>query len=58
MSAGSEDLNKNAATVLSKLPDLRDEQTALKHTLGNWGHILLLSPKHHANIAGFGIEFS
>lgn len=52
------DPERNPATVLSKLPDFRDERSALEHTVESRGHILLLSPKYHPELAGVGIEYS
>ncbi|CAN0187432.1 unnamed protein product [Laminaria digitata] len=49
---------KNIATVLGKLPDFLNEKTALQHTVESRGHILLLSPKCHPEVAGVGIEYS
>ena len=44
--------------VLSAQPDFKDERPALQHLVESRGHILLLSPKYHPEIAGVGIEFS
>lgn len=52
------DPDKNIATVLSKLPDFAGERSALQHTVESRGHILLLSPKCHPEVAGVGIEYS
>ena len=41
-----------------KLPDFANEKTALQHTVESRGHILLLSPKCHPEVAGVGIEYS
>lgn len=59
MSTGAElKPEMNIATVLGNLSDFRDEKTALQHTVESRGHILLLSPKFHPEIAGVGIEYS
>ena len=43
-------------TVLGNLPDFKNERPALKHLVDSRGHILLLSPKFHPELAGVGIE--
>ncbi len=45
-------------TVLGNLPDFRDEKPALIHLVESRGHIALLSPKCHPEVAGVGIEYS
>ena len=45
-------------TVLGNLPDFRDEKPALVHLVESRGHIVLLSPKCHPEVAGVGIEYS
>ena len=45
-------------TVLGNLPDFRDEKPALVHLVESSGHIVLLSPKCHPEVAGVGIEYS
>lgn len=49
---------KRMDLVLSDLPDFKHEKTALQHTVESRGHILLLSPKYHPEVAGVGIEYS
>lgn len=49
---------KNVNTVLGNCPDFRDEKSALQHLVESRGHILLMSPKCHPEIAGVGIEYS
>ncbi|CAN0529472.1 unnamed protein product [Ectocarpus sp. 12 AP-2014] len=44
--------------VLQALPDFKNERTALQHLVESRGHILLLSPKCHPEVAGVGIEYS
>lgn len=58
MSTGSKHPNKNTTSVFGKLPDFRDERTAVQHTVENKEHILLLSLKCHTEVAGVGIEYS
>lgn len=48
----------NIETILRKLPDFKNERTALQHVVESRGHILLLSPKCHPEVAGVGIEYS
>ncbi|CAM9286210.1 unnamed protein product [Sphacelaria rigidula] len=48
--------DKNIVTVLGKLPDFRDERSVLQHTVESRGHLLVLSPKCHPEVAGVGIE--
>ena len=49
---------KNIDIVLQALPDFKNERTALQHVVESRGHILLLSPKFHPEVAGVGIEYS
>ncbi|CAN0251556.1 unnamed protein product, partial [Hapterophycus canaliculatus] len=49
---------KNVDKVLQALPDFENERTALQHAVESRGHILLLSPKCHPEVAGVGIEYS
>ena len=44
--------------IISNLPDFKNEKSALQHTVEERGHILLLSPKFHLEVAGVGIEYS
>eukprot|EP00904_Undaria_pinnatifida_P013854 jgi/Undpi1/959/HiC_scaffold_10.g04423.m1 len=48
----------NIDTVLGNLPDFKNERPALQHLAESRGHILLLSPKFHQELAGVGIEYS
>lgn len=48
----------NRATILSGLLDFKNERTTLRHTVESRGHIFLLSPKFHPEVAGVGIEYS
>ena len=43
---------------LHDLRDFKNERTALQHTVEKRGHILVLSPKFHPEVAGVGIEYS
>ncbi|CAM9660150.1 unnamed protein product [Ectocarpus sp. 12 AP-2014] len=49
---------KNVEKVLQALTDFESERTALQYLVESRGHILLLSPKCHPEIAGVGIEYS
>ncbi|CAN0302378.1 unnamed protein product [Ascophyllum nodosum] len=49
---------KNIDKVLQALPDFKTERTALQHVVESPGHILLLSPKRHPEVAGVGIGYS
>lgn len=58
MSASHETDEMNTEKVLSALPDFKTERTALQHVVESRGHILLLSPKCHPEVAGVGVEYS
>ena len=58
MSTTARDPEKNMEQVLGGLPDFKNERTALQHTVEKRGHILVLSPKFHPEVAGVGIEYS
>lgn len=49
---------KRMDEIISSLPDFKNEKSALQHTVEGRGHILLLSPKYHPEVAGVGIEYS
>ena len=49
---------KKMDDIISNLPDFKNEKSALQHTVEGRGHILLLSPKFHPEVAGVGIEYS
>lgn len=49
---------KNVNNVLQALPNFKNERTALQHIVESRGHILMLSPKCHPEVAGVGIESS
>ena len=49
---------KKMDTFLSNLPDFKGEMSALQNKMYSCGHILLLSPKFHPEVAGIGIEYS
>lgn len=48
---------RNMATALGELPDFHNEKTAFQHS-GERGHILVLSPKCHPEVAGSWMEYS
>ena len=58
MSSVSTDPKQNIEMVLGGLPDFKNERSALQHTVEKRGHILMLSPKFHPEVAGVGIEYS
>ena len=58
MSTTTKDPKMNLGFVLGSLPDFFNERTALQHTVEARGHILVLSPKFHPEVAGVGIEYS
>ncbi|CAM9642953.1 unnamed protein product, partial [Sphacelaria rigidula] len=58
MSTKAKDPKMNIDQVLGQLPDFKNECTALQHTVQKRGHILVLSPKFHPEVAGVGIEYS
>ena len=49
---------KKMDDIISNLPDFKNEKSALQHTVEGRGHIPLLSPKFHPEVAGVGIEYS
>ena len=58
MSTNAKDPRMNIEKVLSGLADFKNERTALQHTVEKRGHILVMSPKFHLEVAGVGIEYS
>ena len=58
MSTTAKDPKMNIDHVLGQLPDFKNECTALQHTVQKRGHILVLSPKFHPEVAGVGMEYS
>ena len=44
--------------VLASTADFKNEKPALMHLVESRGHIILLSPKCHPEVAGLGIEYS
>ena len=58
MSSTAKDPEMNIEAVLGGLPDFKNERTALQHTVEKRGHILVMSPKFHPEVAGVGIEYS
>lgn len=57
MSTIAKDAKMNLELILGGLPDL-NERTALQHTVESRGHVLVLSPKFHPEVAGVEIEYS
>lgn len=45
-------------TILGNLPDFKNERPALQPLVESRGHILLLSPTFHPELAVVGIEYS
>eukprot|EP00733_Pompholyxophrys_punicea_P000792 Pompholyxophrys_punicea_v1_NODE_290_length_2356_cov_40.811280.p1 type:complete len:268 gc:universal NODE_290_length_2356_cov_40.811280:1473-2276(+) len=58
MTADSLDPKLNIKSILSSCTDFRNEKTALQALFEDRGHILLMSPKCHPELAGVGIEYS
>ena len=58
MSTITKDTENKTGQVLSNLPDVRNERTALQHTVESRRHIFVLSPNLHPEVAGVGIEYS
>ena len=58
MSTSAKNPDMNIDQVLGGLPDFKNELSALEHTVAKRGHILVLSPKFHPELAGVGIEYS
>ena len=52
------DANLDAPRVLSQCADFLNEKGALQELVESRGHILILSPKCHPELAGCGIEYS
>eukprot|EP00733_Pompholyxophrys_punicea_P000146 Pompholyxophrys_punicea_v1_NODE_24_length_5258_cov_21.593175.p1 type:complete len:471 gc:universal NODE_24_length_5258_cov_21.593175:1821-3233(+) len=48
----------NMDMVLSSYSDFKNEKTALQDLVESRGHILLMSPKCHPELAGLGIEYN
>lgn len=44
-------------TIIGSFPELKNEKTALQHTVDSRAHILPLSPKFRPEVASVGIEF-
>ena len=57
MSTAAKNPKMNIDHVLGSLPDFKNERTALRHTVEKRGHILVLSPEFHPEVAGVGIEY-
>lgn len=38
--------------------DLKEEKSALQQLVGSRGHILVMTPKYHPELAGVGIEYA
>lgn len=51
-------VKKDMVKTLEKCEDFRTEMTLLEKKIVERGHIMLLSPKGHPEVAGLGIEFS
>jgi hypothetical protein len=58
MTVGNADPTMCCNTVLSACRDFREEKTALQALFEDRGHILIMSPKCHPELAGLGIEYS
>jgi hypothetical protein len=51
-------MNKNQMkSILSNLPDFQNQQIGMRTLLELRGHILIVSPKCHPELAGSGIEY-
>ena len=48
----------NMRIVMSQCADFQNERSALQERLEARGHILLMPPKYHPELAGVGIEYS
>lgn len=44
--------------MLGNCPDFRDQPSMLQIEVEKRGHILVMSPKSHPEVAGVGIEYS
>jgi len=44
--------------VLANLEDFKSEKSALEELVHSRGHILLMSPKGHPELAGKGVEYA
>eukprot|EP00733_Pompholyxophrys_punicea_P001340 Pompholyxophrys_punicea_v1_NODE_628_length_1560_cov_14.393094.p2 type:complete len:261 gc:universal NODE_628_length_1560_cov_14.393094:630-1412(+) len=58
MTADHDDPSMNMDKVLSSCPDFLNEISALQALFQSAGHILVMSPKCHPELAGVGIEYS
>lgn len=50
--------NMRLNTVLGNVPDFKKGMSALQHVVHSHGHILLLSPNFHPEVAGVAIKYS
>jgi hypothetical protein len=44
--------------ILASLPDFQQEKIGIRNLLESRGHILIVSPKCHPELAGSGIEYA
>eukprot|EP00873_Tetraselmis_striata_P027840 jgi/Tetstr1/448104/TSEL_035402.t1 len=49
---------ESAQKVLGNLEDFKSEKSALEELVHSRGHILLMSPKGHPELAGKGVEYA
>eukprot|EP00873_Tetraselmis_striata_P004308 jgi/Tetstr1/424572/TSEL_015097.t1 len=49
---------ESAHKVLANLEDLKSEKSALEELVNSRGHVLLMSPKDHPELAGKGVEYA
>ena len=57
MSTAAKAPPKRMGLILANLPDFKNENSALQHTIESRGYILLLSPKSHPKVGDVGIEY-
>lgn len=48
----------NINTILGGCTDFKNEKHELQHLVETRGHVLLISPKYHPEMAGLGIDYS
>eukprot|EP00733_Pompholyxophrys_punicea_P001442 Pompholyxophrys_punicea_v1_NODE_723_length_1393_cov_18.770553.p2 type:complete len:154 gc:universal NODE_723_length_1393_cov_18.770553:853-1314(+) len=58
MTLDNKDPNLNMDLVLASCLDFKSEKTALQALFEDRGHILVMSPKCHPELAGLGIEYA
>lgn len=48
----------NMTTYLGECTELKNEKPELQHLVESRGHVLVMSPKYHPEMAGLGFDYS